>query len=204
MANTDNPHGFIPHGELLHVGYYAVPTAPTINTSIGDIVMGGTANIVSKKLGLGIDIYHAAVIGTTPAATYALLGAVVGCFDENMNPIQYIAAARIGDSTVSGYVAVADDPNQEFEAQTDGELTDTGFELNYEITSIATTNAPNSRTGLSRQEITGASGADVGETIPIRLIKQLTPDDSHASAGCRIVCQINPLCHRYGLGTVPS
>jgi hypothetical protein len=167
------------------------------------MVQGDNTSVLSKHLGLAPSVDDAAAISTTLGADYLLFGAVVGCFDENMDPIQYIPALRVGDGTVAGYLAVADDPDQQFEAQVDGELTDANFELNYEITVTATTNAPNSRTGLSTQEI-AVAGEAVTATIPIRLVRQLDPDESHASAGCRIVCQINPLCHRYGAGTIPQ
>lgn len=199
MANTDRPHGFIPYGETLRVGYYAVPTAPTINICVGDIVLEDNANILSKYLGLGIAVYDAAVVPVHTGNTNLLIGAVVGCFDEKMDPIQYIAAARVGDGTVAGYVAIADHPDQWFEAQTDTALTDADFELNYEITS-ATLSAPDSRTGLSTQEIT-PTGAGTGTNIPIRLVAQLTPSDDHNAVGCRLICQINQTAHRYGAGT---
>lgn len=46
----------------------------------------------------------------------ALLGAVVGLFDENRRPLTHIADKRIGVSA-SGYVAVVDDPDCLFEAE---------------------------------------------------------------------------------------
>lgn len=199
MANTDNPHGFSIHGECLHVGYYAVPTAPTINVCLGDLVIEDVTNIVSKKLGQGIAIYDAAVLPATTGDDRLVLGSVIGVFDHNMDPVLYLAPGAVGDGTVAGYVAVADDPNQQFEAQVDGEITDANFELNYEVLS-ATLSAPDTRTKLSTQEIY-TTGPNVTSTIPIRLVRQLTANDSHAAAGCRIVCQINPLCHRYGAGT---
>lgn len=204
MANfADNPHGFKIWGECLHVGYYVVPTAPTINLSVGDMVQGDNTSVASKHLGLAPSVDDAAVISTTLGADYLLFGAIVACFDHNMDPIQYIPALKVGDGTVAGYVAVADDPNQEFEAQIDGVGTTANFELNYEITSIATTNAPNANTGLSRQEI-AVAGEAVTSTIPIRLIKLAYPEDDFTLVGCRVVCQINPLCHRYGAGTIPQ
>lgn len=201
MANTDNPHGFIPWGECLRVGYYAVPTAPTINICVGDIVLEDNTNILSKFLGLGSGVYDALVPPVHTGNTNLVIGAVVGCFDEKMDPIQYIAAARIGDSTVAGYVAIADHPDQKFEAQSDAALTDGDFDLNYEITA-ASASAPNSRTGLSTQEVT-PTGGGTGTNIPIRLVAQVpfaTLDD-HNAVGCRVICQINPTAHRYGAGT---
>jgi len=199
MANTDTPRGFTPFGETLHVGYYAVPTAPTINICVGDIVIEDVTNIISKKLGVGVAVYDAAVVPATTGNDRLVLGAVVGVFDHHMNAIQYLAPGTVGDATVAGYVAVADDPNQQFLAQASTAVATADFELNYEIGS-ATLSAPDARTGLSTQEIT-ITGANVTDTIPIRLVRQITTDDVASAAGCRFVCQINPLCHRYGAGT---
>ena len=199
MANADVPFGFRPWGKVLHSGYYAVPTAPTIHINIGDLVWEDNGNIVSGKLGLGSAVYDAAVPTTTLGDAMLCLGSVIGVFDENMEPVQNIEPAEAGDGTVAGYVLVADSPKQEFLAQADGEITDANFELNYEVTSVALC-APDSRTLLSTMEI-DADANNVTSTIPIRLVRQAFIEDSHASAGCRFVCMINPLCHRYGAGT---
>lgn len=50
------------------------------------------------------------------AGAPALLGAVVGLFDENRKPLTHIANKQIGVSA-SGYVAVVDDPDCLFEAE---------------------------------------------------------------------------------------
>jgi hypothetical protein len=200
MANTDNPHGFKIYGECLRVGYYAVPTAPAVNISIGDMLIEDQGNIVSGKLGLGVAVYDAAVVPDDPgAATGLVLGAVVACFDAKMDPIQYIPKLSAGDGTVAGYVAIADDVNQQYEAQIEGTLTVANFELNYDIVSADAYATPNTRTGLSTQEIAVDTEA-VTRTLPIRLVSQYHPDDSYASAGCRVICQVNPECHRYGAG----
>jgi hypothetical protein len=199
MANIDRPHGFIPYGECLRVGYYAVVTAPAINICVGDMVLEDNANIVSKYLGLGIALYDAAVLPVHTGNTNLVIGAVVGCFDEKMDAIQYIPSGKVGDGTVAGYVAIADDPDQFFEAQTDAALVDGDFDLNYEVTS-GTASAPDTRTGLSTQEVT-PTGGGTGTNIPIRLVSQLTRDDDHNAVGCRVICQINQTAHRYGAGT---
>jgi hypothetical protein len=199
MANADVPFGFRPWGKTLRQGLYAVPTAPTVHVCIGDLVFEDTGNIVSGKLGLGIAVYDAAVPTTTLGDALLCLGAVTACFNYKMEPIQVIDIADAGDGTVAGYVLVADHPYQQFLAQADALITDANFELNYEITSVAYC-APDSRTLLSTMEI-NVSGADVTNTIPIRLVRQAFIEDDHNAAGCRYVCQINPLCHRYGAGT---
>jgi hypothetical protein len=199
MANADVPFGFRPWGKTLRQNYYAVPTAPTIHICIGDLVWEDVTNVVSAKLGLGVAVYDAAVPTTTIGDALLCLGAVTACFDEKMDPIQYIDVARAGDATVAGYVLVADHPYQQFLAQADAAITSTNFELNFEVTSVALCQ-PDTRTFISTMEI-NVSGADVTSTIPIRLVRQAFIEDSYAAAGCRYVCQINPLCHRYGAGT---
>lgn len=199
MANSDVPFGFVPWEKTLRQNLYAVPTAPTINISPGDLVWEDLGQIVSAKLGLGIAIYDAAVPTTTLGDALLCLGAVTACFDEDMDPVSYIAAAEAGDATVAGYVLVADHPYQQFLAQADAAVTTANFELNYEVTSVALC-APDSRTYRSTMEI-NVSGANVTSTIPIRLVRQAYRTDDYSAAGCRFVCQINPLCHRYGAGT---
>lgn len=202
MANKDVPHGFKPWDGVLRARLYAVPTAPTINIAVGDIVANDNSAVVSAKLGLVLTVEDANIIPTTPGDATKLLGAVLACYDEDMNPLEnapsgYIAAGRVGDSTVAGYVLVADHPYQQFEAQADSALTAADLNLNYEITS-ATLSAPDTRTGLSTQEI-NVSGANVTTTIPIRLYAQAYPtEDVYSAAGCRMICQINPDCHMYG------
>jgi hypothetical protein len=198
MANKDIPHGFVPWGEVLRARYYPVPTAPTINICVGDIVASDLSTINSAKLGYVLSVYDAAVLSATPGDEQKALGSVLACFDEDMFPIQYIAATRVGDSTTAGYVLVADHPDQQYEAQGDGVFTAADLNLNYAITS-ATLCAPSTFTGLSTQEITAASGNAVTTTIPIRIYGQAYPgEDVISAAGCRMICQINPDCHHFG------
>ncbi len=200
MSNKDNPHGFNIWGELKRARLYAVTTAPVIAFYHGDMVQAENTSVVSAKLGLGITIKEDAVIGTTDGGTEHLLGAVVAIFDHNMDPLNYMPIATTGDGTTAGYLLVADHPYQEFEAQGDGEFADADIDLNYEMT-VPALNAGNNSTGISKMEIAAASGAAVTVTIPLRLYGQAYPlEDSHAEAGCRMICQINPLCHHYGAG----
>ena len=204
MANIDAPFGFRPWGEVLRARLYPVITAPTINIATGDIVAAALEGVTSAKLGSAIAVNDGEIIPATTGDAFLLIGSVLECFDEDMNPLAnassgYIAAARAGDATVAGYVLVADHPDQQYVAQADAAVTVASLDLNYEITSVALS-APNSITGISTQEI-GVSGADVTVTIPLRLYGQAYPaQDSYAAAGCRWVCQINPLCHLYGAG----
>lgn len=199
MANNDVPHGFNVWGELKRARLYAVPTANTIAFYHGDMVQADTTAIVSAKLGLCGTVYDAAVIGTTAGDTLHLLGAVVGIYDSDMDPMLYMPVGTVGDGTTAGYLLIADHPYQEFEAQADTALTAANLDLNYEIT-VPALNAGNTTTGRSKMEI-AVAGAAVTATIPLRLYGQAYPlEDSYAAVGCRMVCQINPDCHYYGDG----
>lgn len=199
MANANQKTGFAIWEKLLRARLYAVQTAPTINIAIQDFVLEDVTGIVSGKLGIGCLVYDSAIIPANPGDNMLMLGSVLECFDENMNPIQYIAAGRVGDSTVAGYVLVADHPDQQYMANVDAALTAADLDLNYDVSS-ATLSAPNTTTGISTQQIT-VSGAAVTVTLPVRMVSQAYPGvDVYSAAGCRMICQINPLCHKYGAG----
>jgi hypothetical protein len=195
MANNDAPFGFRPWGVLKHVGLYAVPTAPTINFHVGDMVQGSNTFITcTKGQGTMPEVYDAAVIQATSGDTLPTYGAVVGIFDEDMIPVSYIALGEVGDGTIAGYLLVADDPDQEFVAQSDGAITAANMDLNHEITSVAFS-VGNTKTGISTQEI-AAAGSAVTATIPLRILRQAYPNaDVITAAGCRFVVKINPDCH---------
>ena len=202
MANADVDFGFLPWGPVLRARLYAVPTAPTINICLNDIVANDTVGgIVTNKLGLVGTVYDAAVLGDTPGDEYKILGSVLACFNEDMDPVQYIAPATVGDGTVAGYVLVADHPAQQFVANVGEALTAANMELNYPIDG-GTLYAPQSTsTGISAQFIK-VTNAAVTNTIPIRLYGQAYPGvDVYSSAGCRMICQINPECHQFAVGT---
>jgi hypothetical protein len=199
MSNNDNPHGFNVWGVLKRQRLYQVPTAPTIAFFHGDMVQADTTiAAVSAKLGAGKQVYDAAIIGATAGDTLHILGVVVGIFDEKMDPVSYIAAGEVGDGTVAGYLSIADDPTQLFEAQGDAAFTLADLDLNYELT-VPALNAGNTNTGVSKQEIDAAGTAAVTATIPLILHGQSHPlEDVYSAAGCRMICSINPDCHVYG------
>jgi len=199
MANANVNSGFTAGGEVLRARLYPVITAPTINIMMGDMVLEEVSGVVSPKLGICAAVYDAAVIPANPGDNFLMLGAVIECYDENMDPIKYIAATRVGDGTCAGYVLVADHPDQQFIANVDAALTAADLELNYDIGSEALS-AGWTDTGISKQRIT-VTGAAVTQTLPIRLYGQAFPGvDVYSAAGCRMICQINPLCHKYGAG----
>jgi hypothetical protein len=202
MANADVDFGFIPWGPVLRARLYAVPTAPTINICLNDIVANDTVGgIVTNKLGLVGTVYDAAVLGDTPGDEYMILGGVLACFDYKMDPIQYIPPATVGDGTVAGYVLVADHPAQQYMANVGAALTATDMDLNYPIDGASLYAPQSTSTGISTQFIK-VTNAAVTNTIPIRLYGQAYPGvDVYSAAGCRMICGINPDCHQYAAGT---
>ena len=194
MALYDAPFGFIPYGPVLRVQRYAVNTAPVLNFSPGDVVLPGGA-VVSTPKGYLMDVLDAAVIVTATSA----LGAVVSVEDENGAPLQYMAAGRVGNGTIAGYLMIADHPDQIYLAQEDGDsnaITLIEGSQNADIVS-ATVDAPNTETGRSTQQIDSSSAA-TDSTNTIKLIRPHEDDTPavDASPYVRWVCQINT--HHYG------
>ncbi len=207
MSNVDRPHGFNVWGPLLRSQLYCVATAPVINVHPGDIVCSENTSVAcTHGRGQMLSILDATVVATTTGDANPILGVVLSCFDEDMDPVKYIAAAEVGDGTVAGYVLVADHPDQLFEAQEDGDteaIAAADIGLNFEITSVALS-AGDTRTGISTQEIDSDSH-NTTNTIPLRVIKMAYPEqDTIGSAGCRWVVSINHDAHFYGGGTAIS
>ena len=201
MANNDAPFGFKPWGEVLRSRIYAVQTAPTINVMTNDMVHGGLTSLAcTGGRGEVMIIEDANIIPATPGDAAQIIGSVLACFDENMVPVSYLAANRVGDGTVAGYVLVADHPMQQFVAQEDGDtaaIASADIGLNFDIYSPALS-AGNTYTGISKQEIDSDSH-NVTVTIALRLFGMAYPNqDTVGSAGCRWICQVNPAAHIWG------
>jgi hypothetical protein len=161
FSSIDAPFGFLPYGPVLRANLYAVQTAPTINIYHNDIVSHGGTGLATKYGALPI-IDDAQV----PDGRTHLLGSVIAIFDEDMAPVKRIVATEAGDSTVAGYVMVADHPDQLYLVQEDGagnaiDLSEIGF--NVDIVS-ATLCAGNAYTGVSTQEIDSNSAATTAAT----------------------------------------
>lgn len=203
MSNNDAPHGFKCYGPVLRAQYYAIPTAPTINIMVGDLVLADLSSVATPALGQLQSVYDAAVLPATTGDANPVIGAVLACFDADFDPVKYIAPSTVGNGTIAGYVLIADHPQQLFEAQEDGDTAaiaaaDVG--LHFEVIST-TLSEGNTSTGLSYQEIDSDSH-NVTATIPVKVHRMSHPDeDTIGSAGCRWVCTINPDCHLYGAGT---
>jgi len=194
MAAYDAPFGFIPYGPVLRVQRYAVNTAPTINLAPGDLICAGGA-VVSTPKGYLMDVDDAAVMD----GTAAILGSIVSVEDEDGAPLAYMAATRVGNGTIAGYVMVADHPDQLFLAQEDGDtnaITLAEGSQNADAIS-ASLAAPDTNTGRSTMQI-DSDTAGTGAALNVKLIRphedDIPADDDNPY--CRWVCQINE--HYYG------
>jgi len=157
MANTDWAFGFMPYLNILRAQYYAVATAPVINVYHGDIVGVDGVMYSTPKMGYLPGILDA----TVPDGLDNMLGAVMAIFDENMDPVKYIAATDAGNSTIAGYVLVADHPDQLFLGREDFDtnaIDTTEGALSADIISVALC-AGNSNTGRSTQLIDSTTAA---------------------------------------------
>jgi len=197
MSQYDNATGFQPYGELLRAQYYVVETAPVIGFYVGDMVhftTDGGASILSPIMGYMPKIANDNVL----AAGDQLIGAVLACFDEHMDPVKYIAATDAGDGTIAGHLLVADHPQQLFVAQEDADgnaITAVEGQCNAEVYPPAL-NAGNTGTGISKQEIDSSSAANTS-TLMLRLLRPHPDDVAHVNGKwCRYICMINT--HAYG------
>lgn len=200
MANTDHAIGFQPYGEVLRARYYAVITAPTINVFVGDAVVAGGVNTLTPKMGYLMAIEDGAV----PDGAAGLLGSVLACFDEDFDPISYIAVGRVGNSTIAGYVLVADHPDQQFVARED--FGDNAIDLaegsmNCDIISVALC-LGNTKTGISTQLLDSSTAAATA-ALQVKIYSPhpndvlLVADDTPgatADEGARYICQF---CEHY-------
>lgn len=93
----------MPYGNVRCRRYYCDGTQNTTDLFIGDPVVLDTTGTVIRA--------------TAGAGSY-LMGSVVGCYDSTKAPIGYLTG------TTAGYVLVADDPDQLFLGQEDGDTSD--------------------------------------------------------------------------------
>lgn len=206
MANTDWAFGFLPYGELLRANYYCVKTAPAIGYYHGDVVGLEGVTVLTPHMGYLPAAFDDSVVDGMDN----LIGAVLGVFDEDLNPVKYIAKAEIGNGTIAGYLLVADDPNQLFMVREDfdgASLTTAQGSVNVDLQSV-TDNLGNNKTGKSTQMLDSSTvHADADRNVkiygPHPLDASLVGDDTPGTTlveGCRYICQITE--HYYGQPSV--
>ena len=156
--HKDAAFGFAVWGELLRARLYAVQTAPVINVYHQQAVIHGGA-----VLGTAFGFMNIIADAAKPDDTAGLVGVVVAVFDEQMDPMTHIAATRVGDSVVAGYIMVADHPDQEFLVQEDVStaiaLGSAGQNVDIQSDTLCT-----GSNGISLQELAGdtvGTGSDV-------------------------------------------
>lgn len=195
--NKDHAMGLQVWGPLLRANLFAVNTAPTIAFYHGDPVKhGGTSQ--QTKFGF-MPIAEDGAIATV--GDY-LVGAVVGIFDEKMDPLNYMPVGRVGAGSIAGFLMVADHPQQEFVIQEDAESTPiplTDSEMNVEL-ALPALNAGDTGTGISKGEL-DSSAEGTANTLLIKLIRPHLEDTVPATATyhTRWIVQINT--HAYGKHT---
>ena len=179
MANTDYAFGFIPFDNVLRTGLYCVITNPTIGIYKNDIV---AADIVSGAI-LTPFGYMAPIEDSSQAdANTKLLGSVLSCFDEDMNPVNYIEAARTPGGTIAGYVMVADHPMQRFIVQANSNIGVDALGNHADVAGVA----GDTGTGISKAGI----GAEIVGQGNMLIIAPHLEDDATA-ADCRWIVQIS-------------
>ena len=177
MATTDAAFGFAPYQELKHASMYAVVTSNAVQVCIGDSVETVGTAISTAKFGT----LQAAITEETGAAG-SHLGVVLACFDDDGFPINRIPVTTVGDSTVAGYVLVADDPEQEYLVQEDGDtssLVVANIGLNCDAVSTGTPTASNNY--LSKMELDSNTIANTN-SLAWKVIG-VHPDDTISAAG---------------------
>ena len=168
MSLIDSRFGFAPWEDVKHATLYPVVTATSTAMFVGDLVQKGDAIAATRYCGTRMQ-----ALQCTTGGSGAAIGAIIGCYDKNMKPCLYIATSEAGDSVVAGYVMVADDPDQLYSVQEDGDTTSLNiYAVALNAAAIAT-HAGSTGTGLSGMEIdssTAATGAGTAVTLPIRIL----------------------------------
>ena len=167
FSGTDAAFGFQPYGPVLRANLYAVPTAPTVYIFHNDIVVHGGSGVSTPQGYLPI-----IEDGSVPDSDPFILGSVLSVYDENMEPALYITIGEVGNSTIAGYVLVADDPNQLYIAQEDGGANAiTASEMGFNCDLVAgTLCAGNTYTGIGKMELDSDSAA-ASAALQFKLIK---------------------------------
>jgi len=183
MANTNAPMGMVPvrsvAGGSIPANNYRVNQSNATAIYIGDPVDRDAAGTVDLA---------------TAGAGSPVLGPVIAAFDETGLPVNYVPVTCDAAYTVT----VADDPNQEFVMQEDGDtsdlaLTDEGINVDL----IDGTGSPT--TGLSGWQIDSDS-TSTSASVQLRLIRQVQDASNAVGDYCKWIVKIN--YHRNAVGIV--
>ena len=171
MANLNAPHGFTP----IQSPYGAIQKNPyTITASyatalyIGDPVVRTSAGTISRA---------------TAGSAGLVVGVITEIFDADGVPVNYYPASSSTTYTAN----VADDPDQEFEAQDDGDTTQLALaDLGAGVDFVAGSGG-STITGLSSFMIDSSSAAAASASKQMILVRQLAEPNNAIGANCRWV-----------------
>jgi len=180
MANTNGPFGLLPLTPVLHRQSYRVNQSNGTAIFLGDPVIKEAAGTV---------------IVATAGNNNPTCGSVESIFDGNGVPVNYVPASCGAAYTV----VVADDPNQFFMAQDDGDTTQLALVDEGANVELIAGSGGNTATGRSSWMIdSSSSGADaLGQA---RLIRQYPGVNNAIGAYCIWIIRIN--VHQNAIGTV--
>lgn len=187
MATVDAPTGLTVYGELLSTKLCCIVTNPTPALGLGHL-MEYSGTTLSTPVGqlMSVMVEETGAVGS-------IMGGLVGLFDENFDPVKYIAAAEAGNSTIAGYALIADDPRQHYVIQEDGdtssmEIANMGLNVDCVGVTVDTT------TGRSKMELDSSTVAATN-TLALK-IHGPHPHDTISAAGaagnhCRFIVSVN-------------
>lgn len=195
-ALTDNAQGLVIYGPTLRTNLYVVQTNPTLAFYHNDpVTMNSSPGLIlTPHKGYMNAVDDANIIATAQA----LLGSVVGIFDENMDTLKYMAVGRTGNSTIAGYLEIADHPQQVWAIQEDAATNaiDLGEGSSNIDLAAATLNAGDTNTGVSACEINSTTAANTS-TLNMRLMGPHENDTpANDSYWCRWIVMAN--FHHFG------
>lgn len=196
-VSTDGAFGFIPWGPVLRANMYAIVTNVSVAVARGSLMENVGTALLTPKFG-----YLQQAASEETGADGTIIGACLATYDEDMNPCFYIAAATTGNGTIAGYALIADDPNQLYLAQEDGDTSsiaaaDVGLNVEAIGTTIDTTR------GIALMEVDSSSKATTN-SLALKLVG-LHPDDSivaAAAAGGHTRCIVKVNSAYMGNGAV--
>lgn len=189
MANPDFARGLQPWGPLLRARLYALVQSIATAMYHGDLVETVSGGIVSKFGN------YTSIITEAEGAAFTLVGGVLALFDEDMDPVMYVAASETGDDVVAGYALVADHHEQEFVAQATG----TAISIDNCGQTVQMTNVGGTTgTGLSLMEIDGTTGSGATATNALQLSNPV-PDQDVTLTNCDWICKVNTHFTRTGI-----
>jgi hypothetical protein len=190
-ATSDTPFGLVPYECVLGVHWYAIVTSNAVAMAIGDMVESVGEAVTTPLFG-----YLQKVITEETGAAGTIVGAVASLLDSDGFPVERIAVTTTGNSTIAGYAAVYDHPDQRYIIKEDGDSSSVvvaNIGLNADAVSTHAAVAGNSY--KSKMELDSSTVANTA-TLALRILG-IHPDDTIASSSaagthCRFIVKINP------------